>query len=143
MLIARDVVIFYGHELVKGTHKSTFEITKENFLSHKGDCILGIRSSKACSDLNPILRKALKNDNACVNLSFYVKEQTFNVVAHGSANLTLSDDKSMVVRTSNFKCPRTLAINASASALDFPRSLVKELKTNNCKGIMIIEVSGL
>ena len=143
MLIARDVVIFYGHELVKGTHKSTFEITKENFLSHKGDCILGIHSSKACSDLNPILREALKNDNACVNLSFYVKEQTFNVVAHGSANLTLSDDKSMVVRTSNFKCPRTLAINASASASDFPRSLVKELKTNNCKGIMIIEVSGL
>jgi hypothetical protein len=141
VLVARDVVVFYGHELIKGTHRSTFEITTEDFLGPKGDCIIGINASKSCYDLDPLLKKMLKNDNAKVTLTLMIKELFFKISARGSKQLTLSDNKSMVIRTSNFISPRTLAIRASSSAYDLPRSMINALKRKDRSGIMILEAT--
>jgi len=139
MLVARDVVVFYGHELIKATHRSTFEITTEDFLGPKGDCIIGINASKSCYDLDPLLKKVLKNDNANVTLILMIEGSLFKLSACGSKQLILSDKNSMVIRTSSFICPRTLAIKASSSAYDLPRSIIKMLKRRNRVGIMILE----
>ena len=139
MLFARDAVIFYGHELIKATHRSTFEITTEDFLGPKGDCIIGINASKSCYDLDPLLKKVLKNDNSNVTLTLMVKEYLFKISAHGSKQLILSDKNSMVIRTSNFISPRTLAIKASSSAYDLPRSIITMLKRRDRMGVMILE----
>ena len=139
MLVARDVVTFYGHELIKATHRSTFEITTEDFLGPKGDCIIGINASKSCYDLNPLLKKVLKNNNANVMLTLMVEENLFRLSACGSKQLILSDKKSMVIRTSSFICQRTLIIKASSSAYDLPRSMINMLKRRDQIGVMILE----
>ncbi|MGQ9782118.1 MAG: DUF371 domain-containing protein [Nitrososphaeria archaeon] len=139
MLVARDTIIFFGHELITGTHKSTFEITKDDVLGPKGDCIIGIRSSKACKDLNPTLRKALRSGYVKVTLTLVVGGHLFKVLASGSPELTLEDDNSIVVRKSSYTCPRTLAVKATSSAKDFPRTMIDMLKNRYSMGMMIIE----
>jgi hypothetical protein len=51
----------FGHKNVKCSHSSTIEITKENYLTKKGTCILGIKASKGCYDLNQNLKKKIQN----------------------------------------------------------------------------------
>jgi len=138
-LIARDTIAFFGHELITATHKSTFEITKEAFLGPKGNCIIGIKSNKACNDLNPILRKTLKSDYVKVTLTLVVGGYLFKVLASGSPELTLEDNNSVVVRKSSFVCPRTLAVKATSSARDLPRTMINMLKNRYSTGTMIIE----
>lgn len=136
----RDVVFFHGHEHISAKHPTTFEITKEDYLTPKGDCIIGINSSKSCYDLLPEVKNGLKTDNAKVVLTIEVDKNIFKVFARGSSKLFLTDEKSIVVRTSDYICPRTLAIKSTASAKDFPRNLIKLLQKRDSKGIMTIEV---
>ena len=51
----------FGHENVLCTHNTTIEITTENYLTEKGDCIMCINSTKACVDLNPELKSSTKD----------------------------------------------------------------------------------
>ncbi|MEM3403589.1 MAG: DUF371 domain-containing protein [Nitrososphaeria archaeon] len=139
MRVAKDVVKFSGHWLITARHQSTFEITTEDFLGPKGDCIIGINSSKSCYDLDNNLKELLKNDDAQVNLIFLVDNILFEVRAFGSSKLSLTDKKSMVIRKSSYTCPRTLAIKATASAKDFPSSMISLLRRPECRGVMIIE----
>jgi len=139
MRIAKDVVKFSGHWLITAQHKSTFEITTENFLGPKGDCIIGINSSKACYDLDNNLKRLLRKDGTQVSLTFLVNGDLFEVQAFGSSQLILTDKKSMVIRKGIYTCPRTLAIKATASAKDFPRTIISSLKRPGCTGVMIIE----
>jgi hypothetical protein len=139
----KDVIRFYGHENIKATHPTTFEITKENYVTSRGDCIIGINSSKACYDLLPEVKSKLKADDVKVCLTIKVGNETFKVLARGSSKLLLIDKKSIVVRKSDYVCPRTLAIKSTASAKDFPRSLIKLLQKRECEGLMIIEIFSL
>ena len=34
----------YGHPNILGTHKTTFEFTKDNELTLNGDCIVGVKA---------------------------------------------------------------------------------------------------
>ncbi|MEM3095074.1 MAG: DUF371 domain-containing protein, partial [Nitrososphaera sp.] len=49
--MVQDEVIFYGHPNVQSLHGKTVEITKDEHLTLRGDCIIGVRASKACADL--------------------------------------------------------------------------------------------
>ena len=49
----------WGHENVRATHRSTFEVTKDDYLTPRGDCIVGIRSEAAARDLPEWLRMLL------------------------------------------------------------------------------------
>ena len=53
-----DFVEFFGHPLIKATHETTFEITKEEKISLKGDCIIGVKANKSCKDLNDQLKSS-------------------------------------------------------------------------------------
>ncbi|MEM4736829.1 MAG: DUF371 domain-containing protein, partial [Nitrososphaeria archaeon] len=81
-----------------------------------------------------------KNDNVGVVLTIVVDKEIFKVFAKGSSKLILFDKKSIVVRKSDYICPRTLAIKSTASAKDFPRNLIKLLQKRDSEGMMIIEV---
>jgi hypothetical protein len=55
--------IVYGHENILSNHYSTLEFTKENHVTKKGDCILGIKSEKSCHDLSENLKKSFQTIN--------------------------------------------------------------------------------
>ncbi len=127
-LLARDTIIAYGHPNVRATHRTTFEITKDTYLTPRGDCIIGIRADKALSDLNYKLKSALKRKDVIVKLKLKVDDIEDEVTAYGDPRLILSSEKDAVVRKSDYICERTLAIKADKAAIDINRKLVEKLK---------------
>ena len=117
-----------GHLNIRATHETTFEITKEDSLTTRGNCVIGIMSEKACSDLFEDLKTALRSDMAKVVLKLTSCGERDEVVARGSRRMTLDSPVSMVVRKSNYVCGRTLAIGADKAASDLNRALVERLK---------------
>jgi len=127
-LLAKDIIVAYGHPNIKATHKTTFEVTKDTYLTPKGDCIIGIKADKALSDLSDELKNALKRRDAIVKLKLKVDDIEDEVTAYGNPRLILSSKKDAVVRKSDYICERTLAIKADKAAMDIDRRLVEKLR---------------
>ena len=135
-----EFIEFFGHPLIKATHKTTFEITKEEKISLKGDCIIGVKANKSCKDLNDQFKKLITND-VPIKITIHVGKCVFKASAMGHPSLILNDEKDIVIRKSNFVCPRTLAIKSDKAAIDMPRDMVIMLNKSNAKGKMVISVS--
>ena len=52
-------IIAYGHKNVRGTHKTTFEITKDKDLTERGTCIIGVNASYDLDELKVFKTKAV------------------------------------------------------------------------------------
>ena len=116
-----------GNKLIKATHKSTLEITKDSFLTEKGDCIIGISSNYSVKDLPEDLKDHLLNEGK-IKITIKVDDLINDIIAYGSKRLLLTNDKSIVIRKSNYIDNRTLAINSNKSAIDIDRKLIERLK---------------
>jgi hypothetical protein len=123
----REEVIAYGHKNVKALHESTMEITKEDFLTERGDCIIGIRANKACNDLSEEFKIALKS-GAKIKIILEVENEREEFYGFGSPALKLTDNKSIVIRKSDYIDERTAIILSDKAAKDLKRSLVEKLK---------------
>jgi len=128
MTILEEIDI-YGHENILCTHNSTIEITKDMRLTKKGNCILGIRASKACYDLNSDLKKKLQKRNK-MKISIHVDDLTDSFFGYGNMDLKLLSKKDMVFRKSDFICERTVLIKCTKSSSELNRGLVSKLSTN-------------
>jgi len=117
----------HGHKNVLAMHKSTLEITKEDFLTKKGDCIIGINSNICAYDLPQILKKHLLEENKA-KLILRVNDIEDEIIFQGSKNLTFLNRASFVIRKSNFIDDRTIGIKANKSAKDINRELIFYLK---------------
>ena len=138
MTILEEIDV-YGHENVLCTHATTIEITKENHLTKKGNCILGICASKACFDLNSELKKELQKNNK-FRISIKVDELIDSFYGYGSSDLKLYDKKDMVFRKSDFICDRTVLINCTKSSNEISRDLVKKLNISGKKFLITFEM---
>lgn len=127
---AEEIVFAKGHINVCAKHKSTFEITKEEHLSPKGDCIIAVASTKGCADLSGDFKKILASDNAVLKTKIVCGSFEFEITSRGSSKMTLTHQTDMVWRTSNFVCPRTVGILSDSASKDIPREIVDLL----CKG---------
>lgn len=132
-----EKIVAYGHKKVLGTHKTTIEVTKENSLTERGDCIIAINANKSCFDLDRNVKDFLKAGNK-VKFIFEVNGKKDVVTAFGSPKLKLNSRTSMVIRKSDFIDDRTVAIKADKSAKDLDRALIEELKNPNAKLIIIV-----
>ena len=130
----------YGHENILCTHSTTIELTKENSVSKKGNCILGIKATKSCIDLNPILKKNIINEKK-IKVSIRAEKLTDSFYGFGNKYLTLLDNKDLVFRKSSYICDRTVLINCSKSSNDLIRKLIKKLKNPTIKFSVIFEVN--
>ena len=117
-----------GHENVQSTHKTTFEVTKEEVLSKRGDCILAVKATKAAADLPAEFKEAARKDRARITVTVEADELKETIEAFGSAQLQFKHKTDLVVRKSSYVCGRTLAIGADKAASDFSRELVNKLK---------------
>jgi uncharacterized protein len=135
-----EEVPFGGHPMVSATHARTIEITTEEHLTARGDCIVGVGAAKGVAQLSPAIKRALRSDGSRVRLTIVAPGGTFSFTARGSKDLPLDDPRDMVIRTSGFVCGRTLAVGADASAMELPRELVRSLKSPEAAGLLRIEV---
>jgi hypothetical protein len=122
-----DSIAFVGHKNVSGNNRTTLEVTTEDFLTPRGDCIIGVSASKGCAALSAEAKAWLRTDSpVLVRLS--VEGIVHEFKAHGSKELTLNDPVSAVIRKSNFTSGRTLAILSDSAARDVPRKIIEYLR---------------
>ncbi|MBU1246038.1 MAG: DUF371 domain-containing protein [Nanoarchaeota archaeon] len=107
--------IAYGHENVLGTHKTTLEFTKDDFLSKQGDCILGIKLSDVPSALSGKVRIQLKVGDFVDEIEFIANEK-------------FKHSNEFVIRKSDFLDDRTFGIHSNKAACDIKQEIIEELK---------------
>ncbi|MDG7010555.1 MAG: DUF371 domain-containing protein [Nitrososphaerota archaeon] len=138
--VARDVVTFKGHAMVRSMHPTTMELTTEEDLTENGDCIVGVGASKGCAGLDVRVREKLRRSGSMVTIRLVAEDESFELRARGDPRLLLSHPHDMVIRRSDFVSDRTLALGADAAARDIPRRLVALLRDPKTTGRMEIEV---
>jgi hypothetical protein len=125
-----DSINATGHPFIQCTHSTTIELTKDEYLTKKGTCILGINASKACFDLNLVLKSKILNEEK-IYVVIKVDEIIDSFYGFGSKNLTLLSKKDLVFRKSSYICDRTILINCSKSSEDLRRKLINKLNSPN------------
>ncbi len=120
---------FKGHENIKATHKTTLEITREDYLTPRGDCIIGVSANKGLKDLRPEVKQALKSPNSKAFLLIVDEIGNYDIISGvGDPRLELSDPTRIIVRRSNYIASNTLFINADKAAKDLNANVIRSLK---------------
>lgn len=135
-----EEIPFAGHPLVRAMHGRTMEITTDEHLTLRGDCIIGVGAAKGVAQLSPSLKRALRSDASRVRFTVLAPGGAFSFSARGSDHLSFESPTDVVIRMSDFVCGRTLAIHADASAREIPRELLRTLKSPGAAGLLRIEV---
>jgi uncharacterized protein len=137
---ARDVVSFRGHPMVRSEHPTTIEVTTEDHLTARGDCIIGVGASKGCAQLGEDLKKGLRTEGSRVLLKVVVGPHSFVLAARGDPRLELSHPHDIVVRKSTFLSDRTVALEADSAARDIPRPMIRLLRNPTTRATLELEV---
>ena len=136
-----DRIPFRGHRLVTALHPTTIEITTEDHLTERGDCIIGVAAEKGCAQLAEGVKAGIRRPSAKVLLRFVVGADTFDVEAQGDPRLTLAHPHEIVVRRSDYISDRTIAVRADAAAKDVPRRMIAALRRPATVGFLEVSVS--
>jgi hypothetical protein len=136
----QDEVTFYGHPNIRSLHAKTIEITKDEHLTPRGDCIVGIKANKACADLNESFKHRLKSNTSVVRIEIMVRDESFLILGMGDERLSMLNAYDIVIRKTSFVCPRTMSVLCDKASSDLPRKLVSMLQDQETKGIFRITV---
>jgi hypothetical protein len=136
--MVQDQVTFYGHPNIRSLHAKTIEITKDEHLTPRGDCIIGVKANKACADLDQSLKHRLRSNSSVVKIEIIVGDQSFLISGRGDERLSMLNAHDIVIRKTNFVCPRTMSVLCNKASSDMPRKLVKMLQDQETKGIFRI-----
>lgn len=133
-------VVFHGHPMVSALHPRTIEVTTEEHLTERGDCIIGVGADKGCAGLSSEAKHALRVRGAKLKFRILIDGESFEVNASGDPALTLTHPRDIVLRRSNFVNERTVAVRADLAAVDLPRRLVNMLRLVETRGLLEIVV---
>ncbi len=136
----RYEIQFHGHANIRSNHKKTIEITKESHLTPQGDCIVGVNANSSCAELPQELKNRLKDITAKVVFLITVGELEFTIEGRGHHDLILTHTEDIVIRKSDFICPRTLAVKCDKASDLLPREMVSLLQNPKTKGTLTIIV---
>ncbi len=136
----RFEIQFSGNKNIRSNHQKTIEITKESHLTPQGDCIVGINATSGCADLPQELKTKLKAPDAKVTFSICVGEHEFVLEGKGHPELILTHSEDIVIRKSDFICPRTLAVKCDKASDLIPREMISLLQNPKTEGTFTIIV---
>jgi len=119
------IIKAYGDPNIRATHKTTIEITKDDHLTERGDCILGIRADRGLKDIKNFLDS---HKGKKLIVEFTVDDLSDRVTGYLDPKLSFLDERDIVIRKSSYICKRTLMINADKSAAEIDRSIVRKLR---------------
>ncbi len=127
-MLVTEIIVAHGHENICATHPTTLEITKDECLTIRGDCVIGVGADKSPAELSEDFRVALRQDGAKLAMSIEVDGNFLRIHATGSKRLSLNHKRDLVLRKSDFIDDRTIAIKADKSAADIPRAIISRLR---------------
>ncbi len=128
-----QIIDAYGHENIRATHETTFEITKESTLTKRGDCVIAVGATKGAKDLDSEFEEAMKRQDAQITITIEASKIRELIKARGSTQLLFTHPTDMVVRKSNYICDRTIAIKANKAARDISRKLIQKIQNPDQK----------
>lgn len=135
-----DEITFRGHPNVLSLHSRTLEITKEDHLSVQGDCIIGVSANKACADLDEAVKNGIKRAGALVKIEVVVGNELYSIQGFGDSRLSLTNKHDIVIRKTQFVCPRTVSVKCDRASIDLPRNMVLMLQDKAIKGLFRVTV---
>lgn len=124
-----ETITATGHEHVTATHRSTFEITTDDYLTPAGDCIIGIAADRSPADLPLAFTRACQDHDAVITATITTPHRAHTITGTGHPDLSFASDRSLVGRTSDYIDDRTVMINASGAAAAINRDLITHLAT--------------
>ena len=133
LTLAIEIVEAWGHENVRANHRTTLEITRDEHLTPRGDCIIAVRASKGVADLDPAFKDLVRKENSILIVVLEAGGFRDIVIARGSEKLELSDTRRIIVRKSRYIESATLGIEANKAARDLSRELIASLRSPNTK----------
>ena len=136
----RYEIEFFGHENIRSNHKKTIEITKESHLTPRGDCIVGVSANSSCNDLPEELKNKLQNPETTVHFLIKVDNDEFVLEGKGHPDLTLTHQNDIVLRKSDFTCPRTMSVKCDKASDLVPREMISKLQNPKTKRLFVITV---
>jgi hypothetical protein len=139
MAVLTEVIRFHGHPEVRATHARTIELTREDYLTANGDCIVGVEADRGLAELSEEFKKRVQS-GFHITVSIQAGGESFRFGATGDHRLLLSSEVDMVIRKSGYICGRTLAVRSDAAAIDIPRAMVRSLRSRATEGKFIVEV---
>jgi uncharacterized protein len=129
-----------GHINVMAAHPTTIEVTREETITPRGDCIVAVASSKGAKNLSEDFKRLARRPEARIMLTLEVDDLPFSVTGRGSPSLTFLSSRDMVVRKSGFISDRTIMISANKAAIDIPKLIVERLRNPDARVSVILEV---
>ena len=135
-----EKILAYGHKNIRAKHRTTLEITKNEYITPKGDCIIAVSANKSLNDLNSKFKEELSKKGSKLVIFIKVGELTNVINAFGTSKLNLTHPEDIVIRKSNYICNRTLAIHADKSAFDLENEIVEKLKNPKQKIEIMLKV---
>jgi hypothetical protein len=141
---ASEVLMISGHKNVRATHKTTLEFTKEDYLTERGDCIVGISATKALKDFNTSFKELARRSTSVVITMILTPNGIYDViVGRGDERLTYEDDVRIIIRRSDYVCRATAAVRSDKAAIDLKRDLINYLRFEGSKALVIMLVLDL
>ena len=134
--------IAHGHPNILGTHKATFEFTKDKTLSLRGDCIIGVAADFELGKLKDFIKKS-KNKSIAIKIQAVSENKKIHDTISAQINPDFNDDCEFVVRKTDFLSERTFAVKSDKSALELDRSLIEFLSHDGNKIEVILETREL
>ena len=133
-----DIIYAYGHKNISCMHQTTIEITKNENLSKRGDCILAVRASKGCFDLNYELKRQIWKANK-IKVIIRVGSVEDSFYGFGSDKLKLLNESEIVFRKSDYICERTVLINCNKASDQINRKIISSLRDPQTKVELIFK----
>jgi hypothetical protein len=90
--------------------------------------------------LDEALKHRLKSNSAVVRIEVMVGNESFLTTGMGDQRLTISNPHDIVIRRTNFTCPRTVSVLCDKASSEVPRKIVNALQDGVTEGIFRISV---
>ena len=84
------------------------------------------------------MKHRLKSNTAVVKIEVMFGDDSFLITGRGDERLSLLNVEDIVIRRTNFVCPRTMSVLCDGASSDVPRKLVRILQDQQTKGIFRI-----
>ena len=82
----------------------------------------------------------MKNSETNVHFLIKVGNDEFVIEGKGHPDLTLTHNEDIVLRKSDFTCPRTLSVKCDKASDLMPIEMISKLQNPKTKGLFIITV---
>jgi len=128
----------FGHPNILAAHKTTLEFTKDEDVTSKGNCIIGVKSDFALEKIKDFIKNC-KNRKIAIIIKAASKNAISSEKINAEINPNFNHDKELVIRKTDFVSERTLGIKANKAAFELEKGLIDYLKERNSKITVIIE----